>query len=41
MRPSAATAHRDDPFRLPPVPRPPLAIAGSGAAPVTPERSAR
>ena len=39
MRPSAAS-HRDDPFRLPPVPRPPLAIADS-ADTLTSERSAR
>jgi hypothetical protein len=34
----AATSHHDDPFRLPPIPRPPLAI---GRSAVTIERSAR
>ena len=39
MRPSASS-HRDDPFRLPPVPRPPLVIGGT-ADTLTSERSAR
>jgi len=34
----AARSHHDDPFRLPPIPRPPLAIGRSAA---TVERSVR
>jgi hypothetical protein len=37
MRPFAAS-HHDDPFRLPPIPRPPLAVT---APATTPERPAR
>ena len=32
---------RDDPFRLPPIPRPPLAIGEHGGSPFSSERSAR